>query len=72
MKMATQTETVAKGLPVQSPTDVEKQQVLHREHSRVLDDEKRPTVAVDYSGAAAKTDPTEIKLVRKLDLWVMV
>ncbi|KAK1483667.1 major facilitator superfamily transporter [Colletotrichum tamarilloi] len=69
--MATQPETVAKGLPAQSPTDIEKQQVLHQEHSHVLDDEKRPAVAVDYSGAAAKTDPTEIKLVRKLDLWVM-
>ena len=26
---------------------------------------------VDYSGAAGKTDPVEIKLVRKLDLWIM-
>lgn len=25
----------------------------------------------DYSGAAAKTDPREIALVRKLDWWIM-
>lgn len=27
---------------------------------------------VDYSGASAKTDPAEIKLVRKLDMIIMV
>lgn len=26
----------------------------------------------DYSGAVAKTDPREKKLVRKLDIWIMV
>ena len=26
---------------------------------------------LDYSGASEKTDPAEIKLVRKLDLWIM-
>jgi hypothetical protein len=25
----------------------------------------------DYSGAKAKTDPAEIALVKKLDLWIM-
>lgn len=29
-------------------------------------------VRVDYSGASAKTDPAEIKLVRKLDMIIMV
>lgn len=29
-------------------------------------------VRVDYSGASAKTDPAEIKLVRKLDMFIMV
>jgi hypothetical protein len=28
-------------------------------------------VKLDYSGAAKKVDPVEIKLVRKLDLWIM-
>jgi hypothetical protein len=28
--------------------------------------------ALDYSGAHAKTSPAEIKLVKKLDLWIMV
>lgn len=32
-----------------------------------------PTVEkVDYSGAHEKTDPREIALVKKLDLWIMV
>jgi hypothetical protein len=26
----------------------------------------------DYTGSARKTDPEEIRLVRKLDLWIMV
>lgn len=26
----------------------------------------------DYTGTARKTDPEEIRLVRKLDLWIMV
>lgn len=26
---------------------------------------------VDYSGSHAKTDPAEIKLVRKLDIWIL-
>ena len=26
---------------------------------------------LDYSGAAKKVDPVEIKLVRKLDTWIM-
>ena len=30
------------------------------------------TVRADYSGASAKTDPAEIKLVRKLDMIIMV
>lgn len=29
-------------------------------------------VKVDYSGASAKRDPAEIKLVRKLDMIIMV
>lgn len=32
---------------------------------------EEPTVKVDYSGASAKTDPAEIKLVRKLDMIIM-
>ena len=34
--------------------------------------EKGGGVRGDYSGATAKTDPAEKKLVRKLDLWIMV
>ena len=28
-------------------------------------------VKLDYSGATKKTDPVEIALVRKLDMWIM-
>ena len=40
----------------------------------VIQDEKPvPKVEkVDYSGAHEKTDPKEIKLVKKLDRWIMV
>lgn len=38
----------------------------------VLDSEKAASdEALDYSGAHEKTDPVEIKLVRKLDRWIM-
>ncbi|KXT10263.1 hypothetical protein AC579_6615 [Pseudocercospora musae] len=37
-----------------------------------IDEEKRPQAArMDYSGAAKKTDPKEIKLVKKLDWYIM-
>jgi hypothetical protein len=32
---------------------------------------RQPT-GQDYSGAHAKSDPEEIRLVKKLDLWIMV
>lgn len=39
----------------------------------VLEDEKPSAVEErDYTGTAKKTDPEEIRLVRKLDLWIMV
>lgn len=40
----------------------------HREYGS---DEEGLTAGVDYSGAQSKTDPAEIKLVKKLDLWIM-
>ncbi|RYP73075.1 hypothetical protein DL771_003826 [Monosporascus sp. 5C6A] len=67
------TTPVASRLPTEAPepttpaVEVEKQTSFHQEYS-----EKGDTrAALDYSGAAAKTDPVEIRLVRKLDLWVM-
>ena len=35
-------------------------------------DEKQLVQGRDYAGAVAKTDPREIKLVRKLDMRIMV
>ena len=32
---------------------------------------KTDNAKLDYSGAKEKTDPREIALVRKLDLWIM-
>ncbi|KAJ5327652.1 hypothetical protein N7452_008042 [Penicillium brevicompactum] len=50
--------------------DDEKPGALHREDT--IDEEKRKQLKdVDYSGATKKTDPAEIRLVRKLDLWIM-
>jgi hypothetical protein len=34
--------------------------------------EEKVQVKADYSGAVAKTSPEEKKLVRKLDIWIMV
>jgi hypothetical protein len=50
--------------------DDEKPGDLHREDT--IDQEKQKQLKdVDYSGATKKTDPAEIRLVRKLDLWIM-
>jgi hypothetical protein len=39
----------------------------------VLEDEKPAQVEErDWTGTAKKTDPEEIRLVKKLDLWIMV
>jgi hypothetical protein len=35
------------------------------------DPPKSPRAALDYSGAHKKVDPREIRLVRKLDMWMM-
>ena len=48
----------------------EKPEALHREDT--IDQEKeRQQNVTDYSGAHEKTDPAEIRLVRKLDIWIM-
>jgi len=49
--------------------DAEKQNSAHQEFSAEILDKKGNG---DYSGAAKKTDPEEIKLVKKLDRWIMV
>lgn len=40
--------------------------------ARVVEDATGELVAVDYAGSHAKASPEEIKLVKKLDLWIMV
>ncbi|KAI4737870.1 major facilitator superfamily transporter [Aureobasidium sp. EXF-12298] len=49
----------------------EKPSVMMVEDIGDEDDLKKPQVKVDYSGVAAKTDPAEIALVKKLDRWIM-
>ncbi|RKL19855.1 hypothetical protein BFJ68_g3334 [Fusarium oxysporum] len=48
--------------------DAEKQNAAHEEYSAEVLDKKGNG---DYSGAVAKSDPEEIKLVKKLDKWIM-
>jgi hypothetical protein len=49
----------------------EKQNALQKEYT--IDEEcKTVRAELDYSGAHEKADPAEIKLVRKLDKWIMV
>lgn len=51
----------------------EKPNVDHLETSSIQDEKVKETSQVgDYSGFTQKTDPKEIKLVRKLDLYIMV
>ncbi|BFZ56517.1 hypothetical protein PYCC9005_003564 [Savitreella phatthalungensis] len=49
----------------------EKPKFEYHEEVESLKDEKDIGNDADYSGAAAKTDPKEIRLVRKLDLYIM-
>ncbi|KAK4496906.1 hypothetical protein PRZ48_011355 [Zasmidium cellare] len=57
----------------------EKASVMHNEEvlspTQTLDYPMKPdpdaTTRVDYSGAHKKTDPKEIRLVKKLDIWIM-
>jgi hypothetical protein len=48
----------------------EKPNTDHLETASV--DEKAANTNADYSGFTQKTDPKEIKLVRKLDMYIMV
>jgi hypothetical protein len=52
--------------------DKENLESLQIERTHEHDDEKKPAVAEDWTGAAKKTDPEEIRLVRKLDYRIMV
>ena len=52
-----------------STTEVEKPRDLQTEYA--VDEEGKAVERLDYSGAHKKTDPKEIKLVKKLDCWIM-
>ena len=55
-------------------SDLEKNSSQHVDNVSLSDKDMKteaPIASGDYSGAAAKTDPAEIALVRKLDYRVM-
>ncbi|KAL4951217.1 major facilitator superfamily domain-containing protein [Aspergillus filifer] len=54
-----------------SAVDENKVTTHHHEGLGALDEKPAPRTRGDYSGAQAKTDPVEIRLVRKLDMWIM-
>ena len=70
--MATQQdqERPSEARPSTANVDDEKQDAAHKEFTAEILDEKNQTS--DAFGAIKKTDAAEIKLVRKLDLWIMV
>lgn len=58
---------------LESAPPVKDMEVVHGEYVPDPDTGEKVYVAgkTDYSGAAAKTDPAEIALVKKLDRWIM-
>lgn len=50
-------------------TAVEKPAIMMVED--ITSDLLKPQVKKDYSGVAEKTNPEEIRLVKKLDRWIM-
>lgn len=57
-----------KGIPAVAIVS-DKPGALHTEY--IVTEDGKEVQAVDYSGAHVKTDPREIKLVKKLDKWIM-
>lgn len=53
-------------MPTMNVAEDNKPHLRHDEHYI-----EKEELAVDYSGARAKDDPAEIKLVRKLDLFIL-
>lgn len=45
-------------------------EVIVRADGDTSEDSSQPSL--DYAGSAEKTDPEEIKLVKKLDIWILV
>lgn len=81
-KITAQATREGAGAPPQ-PTVAEKdskiaavhlENTVSRHESLLIEAEKNALQIgkVDYSGAYEKTDPREIALVKKLDLWIMV
>jgi hypothetical protein len=57
----------------QPQTDENEKDIRQFEEKTELSETKYPTTGnVDYTGSIAKTDPVEIKLVRKIDWRLMV
>ncbi|EME40501.1 hypothetical protein DOTSEDRAFT_74162 [Dothistroma septosporum NZE10] len=54
----------------QKSHDQQIEKLHHLERVNNLSEESGQPASADYAGAHEKTDPEEIKLVRKLDLWI--
>jgi hypothetical protein len=57
---------------VRSVAIEDKAELAHIEDNEVDEKQAIKDPNADYSGFTQKTDPAEIKLVRKLDLYIMV
>ena len=64
-------EVVGAVSPTAHDIDVEKRDSTSK-HLECDEHEEKQQTRGDYSGAVAKSTPEEVKLVRKLDLWIMV
>jgi hypothetical protein len=64
---STHSETPAKDGKTDTAIENDKPKMMHQEYM----DEEGKNIARDYSGAHNKIDPREIRLVRKLDTWIM-
>jgi hypothetical protein len=64
---STHSEAPAKDGKTDTAIENDKPKMMHQEYM----DEEGKNIARDYSGAHNKIDPREIRLVRKLDTWIM-
>lgn len=67
---------VLKNEPVKINQEVKEQaletaEAPHGGHAKSADESQQEGPVLDYAGSAEKTDPEEIRLVRKLDLMML-
>ncbi|KAK7966436.1 MFS transporter [Apiospora aurea] len=55
----------------ESPEEIASPAEMAQEQDKPTPPANGLTAQIDYAGSQAKTDPDEIRLVRKLDIWIM-